>query len=79
MFTNFGRRILNALLGATLIVTISGAFLGQARAAQQKPSGPAISAEFPFQSKFVEILGSRIHYIGEGKLRGHHAGKRNLC
>ncbi len=66
MFTNLGRRTLNALLGATLIVAVSGVFLGQARAHQQKPSGPAISAEFPFQSKFVEILGSRIHYIDEG-------------
>ena len=67
MFTKFGRRTLNALLGATLFVAVSGVFLGQALAAQQKPSGPAISAEFPFQSKFVEILGSRIHYIDEGK------------
>ena len=25
-----------------------------------------ISAEFPFQSKFVDVLGSRMHYVDEG-------------
>ena len=25
-----------------------------------------ISADFPFQSKYVEIAGSNIHYIDEG-------------
>jgi haloalkane dehalogenase len=28
---------------------------------------PAISAEFPFESRFVEILGSRMHYVDEGE------------
>ena len=27
----------------------------------------AISAEFPFESKYIDIKGSRIHYIDEGK------------
>lgn len=27
----------------------------------------AISADFPFESKYVEVLGSRIHYIAEGE------------
>ena len=26
-----------------------------------------ISAEFPFESNFVEVLGSRMHYIDEGE------------
>ena len=27
----------------------------------------AISAEFPFESKYIDVLGSRMHYIDEGK------------
>jgi haloalkane dehalogenase len=26
-----------------------------------------ISAEFPFESKFIEVLGSKMHYIDEGE------------
>ncbi len=26
-----------------------------------------ISAKFPFESKYIEVEGSRIHYIEEGK------------
>ncbi|MFQ5742182.1 MAG: haloalkane dehalogenase [Acidobacteriota bacterium] len=29
-------------------------------------SAPEISAEFPYQSRYVEVLGSKIHYIDEG-------------
>jgi len=29
-----------------------------------------ISAEFPFESKFIEILGSKLHYIDEGERDG---------
>jgi len=32
-----------------------------------KPSLPVPSADFPFTSKFVEVLGSRMHYIDEGE------------
>ncbi len=31
-----------------------------------KPSLPLPSAEFPYASKFVEVLGSKMHYIDEG-------------
>lgn len=31
------------------------------------PIGPAISAEFPYQYKYVEILGSKIAYVDEGE------------
>lgn len=34
---------------------------------QSKPTGPAISAEFPYQYKYVEVLGSKIAYVDEGK------------
>lgn len=34
--------------------------------AQEIPSSE-ISAEFPFESKFVEVLGSQMHYIDEGE------------
>lgn len=30
-------------------------------------SGNAISAEFPFESKYIEVHGSKIHYIEEGE------------
>ena len=29
-------------------------------------SGQNISAEFPYQSNFIEVLGSKIHYVDEG-------------
>jgi len=28
---------------------------------------PSISAEFPFESRFVEVLGSRMHYVEQGE------------
>ncbi len=30
-------------------------------------AGPAISAEFPYESKYVEVLGSRMHYVEQGE------------
>jgi len=30
-------------------------------------ASPAISADFPFESHFVEVLGSRMHYVDEGE------------
>ena len=35
-------------------------------AAPIKPTGPEISAEFPFESHYLEVMGSRMHYIDEG-------------
>jgi len=34
---------------------------------EQKETSLEISAEFPFESKYVEILGSQMHYIDEGE------------
>lgn len=33
----------------------------------QKPPAPPISSEFPFESKFVEVKGSQIHYVEVGQ------------
>ena len=33
---------------------------------QEKPGNTAISADFPYESKFVEVKGSRMHYIEAG-------------
>ena len=42
--------------------------LPQATAAQQgTDAGSAISADFPFESRYVEVLGSRMHYVDEGE------------
>ncbi len=30
-------------------------------------AAPAISADFPFESRYVEVLGSRMHYVDEGQ------------
>ena len=32
-----------------------------------RPAGPAISAEFPYEHRMVEVLGSRIAYVDEGE------------
>jgi len=34
---------------------------------EQKETSLEISAEFPFESKYVEVLGSKMHYIDEGE------------
>ena len=35
--------------------------------ARREPVGIEISAEFPFVSRYVEVLGSRMHYVEEGE------------
>ena len=34
---------------------------------EQKETSLEISADFPFESKYVEVLGSKMHYIDEGE------------
>lgn len=36
-------------------------------AAQQASAGSTISADFPFESHYVDVLGSRMHYVDEGE------------
>ena len=44
------------------------AILPQANIAQQGANAAsAISAEFPFESRYIEVLGDRMHYIDEGE------------
>ena len=42
-------------------------FLGTPSLAQQKPITTPISAEFPFESRFIEVLGSNLHYVEKGQ------------
>ncbi len=32
-----------------------------------KPTGPAISAEFSFEARYVSVKGSKMHYVDEGE------------
>ncbi len=50
-----------AAFSAALMIGLGGPAIAQAQ-----PNTPTISAEFPFEQKFVEIGGSRIAYIEEG-------------
>lgn len=68
------RRVLVAGAGTMLAATSSGA-LAQASAppasapaapTAPKAKPPTISAAFPYESRFVEVLGSRMHYVEVG-------------
>lgn len=69
------RRTLVKGVGAAIALTATGA-AAQTPNAGSTPSAPpaavpkarppAISAEFPFESNFAEVLGSRIHYVEVG-------------
>lgn len=54
-----------ALIGLLLV---GGVKLAHAREspAHLEPRLAAISADFPYEAKFVEVLGSRMHYVEEG-------------
>lgn len=62
-------KITKILTGASLVLTAAG-FLANANATDGKkvvPDKPSmISADFPFESKYVEIMGSKMHYVDEG-------------
>lgn len=56
---------------AALLVTIMTLALSLESAAQTvapaAPTGPAISSGFPFESHYVEVKGSKMHYVDEGQ------------
>ncbi len=54
---------------ALVTLTTTLALATPAAAAQQAggQSAPAISADFPFESRYVQVLGSRMHYVEEGQ------------
>ena len=55
------------LLGLTALF-FATAILPKATMAQRGGStAPAISADFPFASRYVQVLGSRMHYVDEGE------------
>ena len=69
-----GRATLVALMlvGLALPLRLLSETPGAASAAQQGTPAPkvppeTISADFPYESHFVEVLGSRMHYVDEGQ------------
>lgn len=56
--------ISGALLASAFLFAASS---GAQEAEPPKPTGPAISAEFPFDSHYIQVMGSKMHYIDEGE------------
>lgn len=61
-----GSRPVATLATLFLILAASPSALS-AQAGPEAGAAPAISAEFPFESRFVTVLGSRMHYVDEGE------------
>lgn len=60
-------KIIVALAIAVIALTLSGCLSVMPMVAPSaKNIEPDISGEFPFESKYVEVLGSNMHYIDEG-------------
>jgi haloalkane dehalogenase len=53
-------------VGAATIATAALSTILPAMTGAQQPE-PAISADFPYESRYVEVLGSRLHYVDEGE------------
>ena len=49
------------------------------------PDTPSLSADFPFTSRYVDVLGSKMHYVDEGEgepvlfLHGNFYSVRKQC
>ena len=41
--------------------------LSSAQSGSERINGETISADFPFESRYVDVFGSRIHYVDEGE------------
>ena len=52
---------------ALVLVTILGCALSCAQPADNRINGELISPDFPYESHFVELQGSRMHYVDEGE------------
>lgn len=50
----------------TILLTVLP-LVAPATAAAQEPAQSAIPAAFPYESRYIEVLGSRMHYIDEGE------------
>jgi haloalkane dehalogenase len=55
-----------AMLNGLLLVGAVRMFHAHEPPVRQEPRLMAISADFPYKAQFVEVLGSRMHYIDEG-------------
>ena len=55
------------LIRAVVLTASTACILASGVSAQDgDPASGAISSDFPFESRYVEVLGSRLHYIDEG-------------
>ncbi len=54
------------LLGLTTGLFATAALPQMTMAQQGTNASSTISAEFPFESRYIEVLGSRLHYVDEG-------------
>ncbi|MGE0161276.1 MAG: haloalkane dehalogenase [Gemmatimonadales bacterium] len=66
MIRGIRRASVSATARASAIATALLAMTAVSGRAQQTPGAPAVSADFPFTSRYVEVLGSRMHYVDEG-------------
>ena len=56
-----------ALLGLTAGFFAAASLPETTMALQGTDATSAISADFPYESRYVEVLGSRMHYVDEGE------------
>ena len=55
------------LLGLTAVLFATAILPKTSMAQRGTNTTSAISADFPFESRYVEVLGSRMHYVDEGE------------
>ena len=67
-FSPLRRRSFGGLLAVSLLAP-GGLAVAESNAQPGKPQPPAIGTAFPYESKFVEVLGSRLHYVDKGQGR----------
>ena len=61
-----GDSLQRGLVDLTYGLATGGAFRGESRAKPQAGVDPDISPEYRFSAHYVEVLGSRMHYVDEG-------------
>ena len=58
---------IDVFLAITTALSVATSIPSPTMAQQGADAPSAISADFPFESRYVEVLGSRMHYIDEGE------------
>jgi len=67
-FGKFPLAFFPRLLPAVIMFwTVLGASTLLAQPTASRINGESISADFPYESRYVEVLGSRMHYVDEGE------------